>query len=211
MDLVQLTPWYKDPVAWSVIATAVATIVYAIISSGLWKATKRTAEIAERTADITQRIFEAANRPYIGIDRVNAIDEELKKGVDIVVKNFGTIPARELCGQTTMKTDKQVVFTNEAGPTILCQGGEFVIGIMLSTELYSDAIVSNKVPLFIKTELWYKGLGDVEYHVCYNYEYAPERGGFRLKGATESSTKEAERNAERIRVTQSNKINQKRN
>src|SRR5215510_13019470 len=47
-----IVEWYLDPIAWSAIATAVATIAYAVISIGLWKATKQT-------AILTQRMFDA--------------------------------------------------------------------------------------------------------------------------------------------------------
>src|SRR5215467_10538724 len=86
--------WYCDPVSWSVILTALSTVVYVFITYRLWKSTERTADIAERTANITQRIFEAQNRPYVGVYQVN-----YDRGnptcvhIEIRIKNAGTVIA----------------------------------------------------------------------------------------------------------------------
>ncbi len=80
------------------IVVAVATVMYAIISLLLLVATKTAAEAAKRTASVTQRIFEAANRPYLGTyehgHELSENGDELT--ITVTIKNFGTTPAHEI-------------------------------------------------------------------------------------------------------------------
>lgn len=181
MEITQAIPWYRDPATLSGLSSiviALATLLYVIISVFLWKATKRS-------ADITEKMFEASNRPYIGIDRIDAVDKDYPKKIDLTVKNFGTVPAKDVWEETTARTHNEVVHHHKSDPTILCQGGAFVSGINISEELYS-AILLDSLPLVITIDIHYKALGDIEYQATYTYEYAKERGCFRLKGGSES-------------------------
>ena len=45
------------------VITALATVIYAVISAFLWRSTKRT-------ADLTQAMLEASHRPFLGISIV---------------------------------------------------------------------------------------------------------------------------------------------
>ena len=50
--------FFSDPITTATTVIAVATVINLIISSLLWRATKRT-------ADVTKNIFDAANRPFL--------------------------------------------------------------------------------------------------------------------------------------------------
>jgi hypothetical protein len=61
-------------------------------------ATKKLAVQAQRSADTSQNIFEAANRPYVGVTGIKPIQFDTKTGECSAVahlKNFRTVPATE--------------------------------------------------------------------------------------------------------------------
>ena len=111
--------WYLDPIAWSAIATAVATIAYAVISIGLWKATKQT-------AILTQRMFESSNRPYITVDRLETREFAGYRRVDITFKNFGKVPGREVWVRTKVFHNEAEKHSYAPDPIFVHPGGEFL-------------------------------------------------------------------------------------
>src|SRR5437016_3257448 len=86
--LIQL-PWYKDPMVISSLVVAVSTVAYVFVSILLWRVTKKSAQT-------TQSIFEAANRPYIGIFRLTTECMDGMFRIQVDSKNFGSVPARNV-------------------------------------------------------------------------------------------------------------------
>jgi hypothetical protein len=79
-----------DPITISTIFIAVATGVNVLATLLLWTATKSS-------VDIARRVFEAANRPYVGIEGIatHKYPSARKLEIDCALKNFGTAPAEE--------------------------------------------------------------------------------------------------------------------
>lgn len=63
----------------------------------LAEATRKTAIAAKNAADIASRQLEL-QRPYVGVDRITAVEDKSKKGITLVIvlKNFGTVTAEGL-------------------------------------------------------------------------------------------------------------------
>src|SRR5205085_6695132 len=77
--------WYQDPVVVSTIVIAIATVVNVVVSYFLWRATYHSMKI-------TQKVFEAANRPYLGTQAVKTIRDDLLR-FSVEIKNVGTAAA----------------------------------------------------------------------------------------------------------------------
>lgn len=62
------------------------------------RATNKLAQQAKRQADTAISSFDASERPYIGIERISYVEDQLNKIVTIVaiLKNFGANPAEGL-------------------------------------------------------------------------------------------------------------------
>ncbi len=88
--ILSLPCWTHDPVTVATVVIAAATVVNLLVSAGLWYATARTATIAEHA-------FEAANRPYVGVESIIALVDRTKKELNVtaIIKNFGSVPAEE--------------------------------------------------------------------------------------------------------------------
>src|SRR5271157_5451488 len=67
---------------------AVATVVNVVVAFFQWIAARNSAETAKR-------IFEAGNRPYVGVESIVCLKDETKQYLSIfaIIKNFGTATA----------------------------------------------------------------------------------------------------------------------
>jgi len=76
--------------------TAVVTAVYAFVTWLLWLATRRQAVATKRQVTLTQKAFEANNRPYLSV-RIAGEDDSWAQNdvvtIQALVENVGTIPA----------------------------------------------------------------------------------------------------------------------
>lgn len=90
-----MTEWLKllqtyngAVVAIASMAGVLVTVVYAVFTVLLWKATKRQ-------ADITRLMFEASHRPYIIVHAKEPIDPDVRNRLSfsLVLTNDGNVPA----------------------------------------------------------------------------------------------------------------------
>jgi hypothetical protein len=77
-----------DPIPVATVVMAVATVVNVIVACYQWRA-------ARNSAETTRMIFEAGNRPYVGLESLVCIKNETEQSLSIfaVIKNFGTATA----------------------------------------------------------------------------------------------------------------------
>src|SRR6266850_1789738 len=81
----------NEAIAFFAAVIAVATVAYVVFALRLWEATEKTAQAAEKSADMAA----ALHRPFMGLPRVT-----LKTGwgtdlwvIVLAIKNYGTLPA----------------------------------------------------------------------------------------------------------------------
>jgi hypothetical protein len=100
MDTNQLAQsiWQQNTITLSTIVIAAATVAYVIYSFLLWKVTRQS-------IDLTRRIFESTNRPYVGVEAGEAISKDGLIYVQTKIKNFGSAPAIELVGNWEITVD----------------------------------------------------------------------------------------------------------
>jgi len=201
MDVIQSVPWYKDPVAWSAIVAAAATLVYAVVTIFLWKATKRTADIAEhatnisqRSVDLTQKMFDETNRPYIGIEKLDCKKINGQKRVDLIFRNFGTVTAQDVWSELKVFHNGRQVDSHRAKPILAHQD----FGFICTHTIIDDVFTKHPnwtLDLEITVETHYKSMAGVEFVGNYLYQYAPEYGGLRIESATETRSPHSTRDA----------------
>jgi hypothetical protein len=85
------TLWYQDPIILSSVVIAVATVVNLFVSVHLARSTRDSAKV-------TQRIFEAAYRPYLAISVQHAEMDEAANQFKIIfqINNVGAVPAHDV-------------------------------------------------------------------------------------------------------------------
>lgn len=160
------------------------------------KATNNLAREASRSADIAQRTFNAANRPYVGVNGASA-DHFMKNEVGefvpaprpsakteglvyaIEIKNFGPVPA-------TNFVDSQRVFFNGVEhpttinpphrPSTIFPGQLVYFRGSISNPEYAE-IMSGKIVVMIEIRVEYDGPSG-HYKHCDRRQYNPGANGF---------------------------------
>jgi hypothetical protein len=182
MDFNQLmqTMWYRDPISIATIVIAAATVVYVAVSYYLLKATKRTAEL-------TQNIFEAANRPYLGI-LSGAI--QLEQGglrLQTNIKNFGTAVAIDIESSWSAVINGKELPSLDTSKTfaVLPPQSEMGLITLLNPEEYLQ-LDSTGTTMELAFSLTYKSLAQKEYYYRERQVFERQAQGF-IKVAAEAS------------------------
>ncbi|MBZ5553711.1 MAG: hypothetical protein LAO21_13385 [Acidobacteriia bacterium] len=180
-DAHNLTQWWRDPATVTAIATAViavATVVYAIVSLGHWRATKRSAQVA-------QKILELTHRPYLTVDDSRAEDDPVNRKLSVVFifKNVGSVPACELTIEwgfyiNGQKTGYPIGHIGPATHVLPPQTEEMLTGYV-SDGTYS-AITSGSSQLEIRFSFKYKGVSHAEYYFDGTAHYSHVLQGFQI-------------------------------
>src|ERR1022692_2479639 len=95
-----------DPITAATVVIAAATVLNVFASLALWISTRSSVGIA-------RLVFEAANRPYLGLDSWTIRNDPVQKTLDFEanMKNFGTAAAEEEISERgiPLKSDKKTV------------------------------------------------------------------------------------------------------
>ena len=105
-----------DPVTIATVIIAVATVVNVFVALFQWMAARSSAETAKR-------IFEAGNRPYVGVESIVCVKDEAKQYLNIfaIIRNFGTATAENCDFGWRLYVDGNLLSGTEipANPTFL--------------------------------------------------------------------------------------------
>ena len=174
MDTSQLSSpfWQQNAMTLSTIVIAIATVAYVIYSFLLWKTTRQS-------INLTRRIFEATNRPYVGVEAGEAIGKDGLIYVQTKIKNFGTAPAIELIGNWVITVDGKPL------PT-LKQCYEAIVLLPQATCEHKSIInpgeefqlSDNNHSLEIQFNLTYKSIGRQEYFYREQQRFDHEQSTF---------------------------------
>lgn len=160
---------------------ATATLVEAVVTVLLWRATRRSADAAKASADAAKISADAAKKsadidaalhqPYLGVSlfkRDNDYNLELW-AIRCGVKNYGTLPARDVRVEVVVDRDGQGDF----GRGSVCIGWE----LLPNAEL--EGFVRVRVDRDAHDQLW-RGETSMAGHVRASY-VGPEGKGFVLR------------------------------
>ena len=166
--------WFRDAVTGSNVVIAFATVVNLGVSAGLWLSTRES-------VDVARQVFEAANRPYVGLESVGIIDDADKKTLSLtgVVKNFGTVQAEKAEVKWELLLNR-IVQPSEGVPSkpfTLFPGGKTHLAAQVGPYIYEQVMKGQTTLMFI-LRASYNGPGDKTYQYCVNERYDPNFNAF---------------------------------
>jgi hypothetical protein len=166
---------WKDPMIASTIVIALATIANVFISTFLWRTTNESVKAARDSVEVTQRIYKASNRPYIGISSATMNKDAKNKTLnyELEIKNFGTVTATNASFDVKTFINDQIqpqTYFPDSGNTSLAPTGSANIGDTISTSGYK-AIVDNGAVLRIKIQVNYYGVSEDLHTFYHEYKY----------------------------------------
>jgi hypothetical protein len=163
VPLIASSPW-SDPVTVATVVIAVCTVVYSVLTYFILRATAANTRI-------TNKIFEAANRPYLGLQSVNTKLRDESIEFICVARNFGSVPAHnvEILSHvaTIDGTAIDLARLVEFGGFSIYPGSEKSLHLSVGDESSYDAISKN-ARLDMSVTLRYEGLASQKYE--YNYQ-----------------------------------------
>jgi|ERR1022692_164024 hypothetical protein len=163
-----------DPITAATVVIAAATVLNVFASLALWISTRSSVGIA-------RLVFEAANRPYLGLDSWTIRNDPVQKTLDFEanMKNFGTAAAEEEISEWELRINGEKVPVTEwhQNPSTVFPGHSFQLKAGCIGPAY-DNLVSGRSVLEGFIRLRYKGPGNKDYVYCEKFRYHPERESF---------------------------------
>src|SRR5271165_761442 len=164
----------SDPITAATVVIAVATVLNVFASLALWISTRSSVGIA-------RQVFEAANRPYLGLDSWTIRNDPSRKTLDFEanIKNFGTAAAEEEITEWELHVNEEKVLQTDyaQNPSTIFPTHSFQLKAGCSGTKYDDLVTGRRVlEGFIR--LRYKGPGNKDYVHCEKFRYHPERDSF---------------------------------
>ena len=193
------TPWYYDPIAWSAIATAAATLIiaaatifYTLISKRLWdatteatKLTRESLDIARQSVAISSRNFETTTRPYVyimGNLGGSAGGDTMKR--EIQLKNCGNFIATHVVVAWKIRADGEIFHSHTNPELLLDPDDKARVETVVHSQHYR-LMQEGKIKITVDVEVAYKGVTEAEYY--YREFYELERQGGSTKVKTEAN------------------------
>ena len=174
--------WWKDPITLATIVIAGATVFNLVVSALLWVATYRNARIA-------RLVFEASERPWLGVNLFKVANNPSGKvlRISLRIENFGKVPAlqmkarwedfrigdlRAVMEERSPASEETVVFPGVGiGKTASIKGKTY------------DALSEKVAKLQLSLLITYEGPRRDKYWTKQTYLFDPKAGSFvSLKG-----------------------------
>jgi hypothetical protein len=160
---------------------AVATVVNLFVSIGLWITTRDS-------VDVARHVFEAANRPYIGIEGIFVHNDSQKKdlSITVVIKNWGTVPGEK----ATIEWEVMLDGNAQPGTKVpdkaktLFPGGILTLAASMGASNY-ERIINHQTGVTVKVSASYEGPGPKTYRYCEISRYEPDTNAFMNLGTCE--------------------------
>lgn len=167
--------WTHDPITVATVIIAASAVVNILVSAGLFVATYRTATIAKLE-------FEAANRPYVGVELLDSRSDPQNKRLEIVatVRNFGTVPAEETAIDWDVLLDGVSAPSDPRMPDIpftLFPTNSITKHATLRQQTFENVMTAS-VKLTVLVWLSYKGPSNKSYAYSEKSQYDPDINRF---------------------------------
>lgn len=164
-------PWYEDAIALSTVIIATATVVNLLVSIFLWRATANA-------TNVTRKIYEAANRPYVGIPTVDTTLDPPSGTVSFIcqVRNFGSVPAFEvdiLDSRVTVDDEQLNATVGLFGTHAIFPDSHVFHNLSFTNAPNAGHILATQ-RLEIQITLEYKGVSENKYRYEYHSRYQPD-------------------------------------
>jgi hypothetical protein len=176
-----LLQFVSDPNAWNAtvakatVVIAIATILYLMATVLLWLTTRRS-------VTMTNDMFKASHRPYVGSMGVQRQDREEPRIIDFIAaySNFGSIPAFEYRCNVTLIADRIVL------PNVIKEEEEVIVlfpsqqrSVILTVHEPDEVqAIENASTVSLIFECTYQGVAKTEYRTTQKYISHKELGTF---------------------------------
>lgn len=162
--------WLKDPIPVATVIIMIATVVNVIVAKYQWQAMTNSVSVSKESVEISRKVFEAANRPYVAVEDIEVQRNEDAKNLRIrtTFKNFGSIPAYEtiLLGDVYLGNEVQE-FKNLSKPLTLMPGSSISVASDLSSE-WTAQVMTKRKDLLITATVFYRDTVRPHTH-CQNF------------------------------------------
>jgi hypothetical protein len=180
-------------IAWGDVATwliFIATAVYVAITYHIWQNTKATLDAANQTQKDTKALTVALNNAYVGILHIYLHGNPKRPdqfGIEIIAKNFGNTPAKDLrviilSGPSREKLRKMEV--NEGADQALFMPGTKARQFIILPDVEYVEIQAGRLPLFVSINQTYIGIDGSRYRFYSLDEYSSEAHDFIMLEST---------------------------
>lgn len=173
--MIQIAPAssWSDPITLATIIIAACTVLYSVLTYFMFRATVANTKI-------TNKIFEAAHRPYLGIQSTNTKLNDGAIEFICIARNFGSVPAHNieiLSHATTVGgTATDLPRLVEIGGFSIYPTSHKELHLRVGDKSVYNAI-SNNARLEMFVTLRYEGLAGQKYEYTYQGMFYPDGGG----------------------------------
>jgi len=171
--IIQQTGWHDYVTVLATVIIALATAANVWVSYRLWRATSDS-------ANITRRIFEAANSPYLSVKLTPNRDETRRTiATELLVKNVGTVPATKFSVERIPRFNGSPMPVSKvpSEPTTLNPSDDAIMLGSIGEPHYAQ-LMNGTGTLDITVDLTYQGPSEKQYKVRDEYRYEPKKNVF---------------------------------
>jgi hypothetical protein len=172
----------KDPMIVSTIIIALATVANIGISVMLWLTTQQSVQVAQESVEVTRQVFNAANRPYIGVVTIETNLNQKNRRLDYTaeIKNYGTVTANSVEIQLETFVNSQIQpqsYDPETKSGVLLPTSSVFVNDGIS-DPYFKAVMETGSRLQVKVSVRYFGATGVSHSYTQEYKYDPAANKF---------------------------------
>ena len=168
-------PWWKDPITLATVVIAFSSIMSFLVSVLLWN-------VSRKYTNVTQSIFEAAHRPYVGVLSLDGSfshhggNPPITANLQVVIKNSGSVPALDITTSwRVVGWGKPIKLVSEE-PKALLPGVEEANSTKFSLFEIEGKDFGRTAALDLLVTLDYKGIADKKYRYEQHAKYNPIKG-----------------------------------
>ncbi|MCL4705361.1 hypothetical protein KJ068_09390 [bacterium] len=176
----KIPDFFKDAIKLSNAIIAFATVVNALVAYFMWgtaqdsvKLTQESLKLTGKSIILTEDIFKASHRPFVGgLARVKADNVEKCIIINIDCKNYGNVPAKkmEVNWEITINGNLQPMTKIPDEPAILFPASTHTFAGQVCENMFS-LITDGSSILEITLDIEYEGVSNEKYHTFQKFRY----------------------------------------
>ena len=180
---------WKDPVVIATVAMALVAACNALIYFLMWKTYQTSLNLTQQSVELTSRMMEATNRPFVSplaLDLVQ-VEEQQKVALTYELKNVGNVPANRITQESLIYLDDVLLQGEDqpptSHPTTLIPNQSIDIESLFGNPSLFKSIMNGKKELRVKITIRYFGIVEEGYYSYIEGHYDASRQAFKdLKG-----------------------------
>ena len=180
---------WKDPVVVATVAMALVAACNALIYFLMWKTYETSLNLTKQSVELTSRMMEATNRPFVSPLSLELVQVEPQKKIAITyeLKNVGNVPANRITLESLIYLDGVLLQGEDqpptSHPTTLIPNQSIEIESLFGNPSLYKSIINGNKELKAKITVRYFGIVEEGYYSYIESHYDASRQAFKdLKG-----------------------------